>query len=152
MGGRGENIGGEMLFSLRKPFKNSFPLARCFFPGAWPLRLFFVEKRLRNFVCRFSLPPIINGRPLRPMAIAMGLLSYYRLSFSFFFSLLGHQWIVFPLLAACQSSLAYLQNALEFEFWLQLLKPIGHIYFSRCTGIFHIKTDRKTINGFRTYA
>ncbi len=45
---------------------------------------------------------------VRPMAIAMALLSLYLLSFFFssFFSF--------------------------FDFWLNLLEPIGHISFSRC--------------------
>ncbi len=31
-----------------------------------------------------------------------------------------------------------LPTALESEFWLHLLEPIGHVYFSRCTSVFSI--------------
>ncbi len=55
----------------------------------------------------------------RPMAIAVAFLSLYWLSFSFSFL----RALIFT---------GKLQNALEFEFWLHLLEPIGHIYLSRC--------------------
>ena len=81
----------------------------------------------------------------RPMTIAMAFFSLYWLSFFFPFSF--SSFIRTPmnyrevckhippaswLLAACQSLLARLLNALQPKFQLQLLSPIGHICFSRC--------------------
>ncbi len=69
---------------------------------------------------------------VRPIAIAMAFLSLYWLSFSSCFLRAPMNSVSMPIL------IGKLQNALELEFWLHLLEPIGHIYFRRCNWYMYI--------------